>query len=526
MKETITQKIGRSFDRMIGIFNPKALYKREAYRQAISALTAYKGAERSRLYANWLASSGSADSDLLNELKVLRERSRDLNRNDAHASGITNTITTNTVGTGIVPQSRINAKNIGIEDQDQIEELQILQEDIWEKWTPFADVQNRMDFYEIQALVDRQILESGEALIMPVMLVDKNRPYSLALDVIEPDRLEAPFGKANDPRIRGGVQLGERGEPTGYFIRESHPGDIRVRPGISGNIFRFIPAFSPSGRKNVFHLYPVLRPGQSRGVPFFAPVMNYFKNLADYMEAELVAARIAACFAIFVKKEDAYGAALSRAPLTNDKGQRIESMEPGIIEYLNPGEDIASFNPNRPGGSFEPFVDRMLRAICAALNLPYELVAKDFSKTNYSSARASLLEARRYFKCRQIWLTRKLCQPVWELLMEEAYLRNEFPIQNFYENQKDYCRARWIPPGWPWVDPMKEAESSELAVQIGVSTLADENAAQGKDWEETLEQRAREAKKIKELEEEFGVVLVKSNEPKPQKEPIPNEENE
>jgi len=510
----IMEGIERGIDRAIGIFNPKARYKREAYRQAISAFTVYKGADRSRLYSDWLASSGSADSDLLFELKTLRERSRDLNRNDAHASGITNTITTNTVGTGIVPQARINAKNLGLEDQEKIEELQTLQEDIWEKWVPFADVQNRMDFFEIQSLVDRQILENGEAILMPVMIDDQTRPYSLALDVIESDRLESPFGKANDPKIRGGVQLGDRGEPTGYWIREFHPGDIRISRGISRNIFRFIPAESPSGRKNIFHLYPVLRPGQSRGVPFFAPVMNYFKNLADYMEAELVAARIAACFAIFIKKEDAYGAALGRTQSTNAKGQKLEAMEPGIIEYLSPGEDITSFNPNRPGGNFEPFVDRMLRAICAALNLPYELVAKDFSKTNYSSARASLLEARRYFKCRQIWLTRKLCQPVWEMLMEEAYLRSELPIQNFYENKKDYCRARWITPGWAWVDPMKEAESSELAIQTGVSTLADENAAQGRDWEETLEQRAREAKKIKELESEFGVQLSASSKKK------------
>jgi capsid protein len=144
-------------------------------------------------------------------------------------------------------------------------------------------------------------------------------------------------------------------------------------------------------------------------------------------------------------------------------------------------------------------VDRILRAISAALGLPYELVAKDFSKTNYSSARAALLEARRYFKVRQEWLAQKLCQPVWEMLLEEAYLRGELKANNFYDKRLDWVRARWIAPGWSWVDPLKEVKASKEAITGNISSLADEAAGQGKDWEEILEQRAREEQKRKEL---------------------------
>jgi lambda family phage portal protein len=168
-----------------------------------------------------------------------------------------------------------------------------------------------------------------------------------------------------------------------------------------------------------------------------------------------------------------------------------------------PGESITSFNPQRPSATFEPFVDRILRAISAALGLPYELVAKDFSKTNYSSARAALLEARRYFKVRQEWLAQKLCQPVWEMLLEEAYLRGEIDAGNFYEKGRPmpaWVRARWIAPGWSWVDPLKEVKASREAIAGNISSLADEVAGQGKDWEEILEQRAREEQKRKELD--------------------------
>jgi lambda family phage portal protein len=132
----------------------------------------------------------------------------------------------------------------------------------------------------------------------------------------------------------------------------------------------------------------------------------------------------------------------------------------------------------------------VLRSIGAALGLPLELVLKDFSRTNYSSARAALLEARRFFRTYQQWLACQFCQPVWEMLLEEAWLRGELPGANlFWQEREEWLRARWIAPGWGWVDPVKEVESSKMAVQTGVSTLADECAGQGRDWEEVKDQQ-------------------------------------
>lgn len=517
-KESFGNRVARGLDDFIGIFSPGAAYKRKAFRKAQSMLGSYRGADKTRLRGNWWPGSGSADEDLLPDLATLRERSRDLNRNDAHAVGITTTVTSNTVGTGIKPQARVKTKKLGISDEEAAA-FQEAAEDNWEKWCPFADAGNRMDFYEIQNLVDRQILENGEIILLPLMLEDKNRPFSLAFDVVEADRLETPPDRKGDKNIRYGVEIGERGEPVAYHIRETHPGDLTLSRERGVKSYVRIPAVNESGRKNVIHLYWVNRPGQTRGVPFFAPVMNYFKDLADYMEAELVAARVAACFAIFVKKDDNYAAALGATAEANSKGQRLQELEPGMIDYLSPGEDISAFNPNRPGGQFEPFVDRILRAISTGLNLPYEIVAKDFSKTNYSSARAALLEARRYFMVRQAWLSRKLCQPAWDMLQEEAFLKGKLPAKTFYENKTDWCRVNWIAPGWQWVDPVKEAKSSEMAIDIGISTLADETASQGRDWEEVLEQRAREAAKVKELEEKYGVKILGASSGSPDPEP-------
>lgn len=500
MKKTFADRLADKIDSFISFFSPAAGLKRRMYREAIKIsdrFTSYRGASRDRLRSSWLPGGGSADEDLLPELKDIRERSRDLNRNDAHASGITSTMTINVVGSGIRPQSRVDREVLDISE----EEANVFQKDaerIWRRWVPFADAGNRMDFYEIQHLVDRQILENGEALIIPMMIQDPVRPYRMALHVIESDRLDTPQEKRGDKSVRSGVRIGDKGEPISYFIQKTHPGDIRYAKREEKEFIE-IPAFNEYGRRNVFHLYHVHRSGQTRGVPFFAPVLSYFKDLSEYAEAELVAARIAACFSLFITSEASMDVSASGGYERNPAGQLIESLEPGMIKHLMPGESITSFNPQRPGSSFEPFVERILKAISAALGLPYELVAKDFSKTNYSSARAALLEARRYFKMRQEWLSRKLCQPVWEMLLEEAYLERELRADTFLENRRYWTSASWIAPGWEWVDPLKEAQAAEVGLRNGIVTYSDLYAQEGKDWEESFEQRKREQEKLKSL---------------------------
>ena len=505
-KLTFSEKI----DVFIGILSPRRAHLRRAYRLASKyAFSSYRGAENNRLRSDWIPGGGSADEDLLAELPDLRERSRELNRNDANAAAITTTMTTNVVGTGIKPQSRVDRENLGIDDKIA-EKFQKRAERCWQRWLPYADSTERMNFYEIQHLVDRQILENGEAIILPLRLKDKNRPYMLALEVIEADRLATPSDKRGDKSIRDGVEIGDRGQPIAYWIRKTHPGDMTLRLRTpNADKFTRIPAKNKLGMPNILHLYWVLRPGQTRGVPFFAPVMTMFKDLASYMEATLVTARIAACFSVFIEKGDSYSGAYNAADKTNASGQRIQEIEPGMIEYLAQGEKASSLKPEQPTGTFEPFVGRMLKTIGAALGLPYELVTKDFTKTTYSSARAALLEARRYFMSRQVFHERRFGQPIWEMLLEEAYLRNELPVKNFYEKRLDWTRARWISPGWSYIDPLKEAKATKEAMDMGISSLADEASAQGKDWEEILEQKAREGIKIKELEEKNKIKIVR-----------------
>ena len=103
------------------------------------------------------------------------------------------------------------------------------------------------------------------------------------------------------------------------------------------------------------------------------------------------------------------------------------------------------------------------------------------------------------------WFSRKFCKPIWDLVLEEAFLRGMFDAPDFYKYQHEYSRVQWIGGGWGWVDPVKEVDASKKAIDYGLSTLAEETAAQGRDWEEVLEQKARENDKISELKLDLGL---------------------
>jgi len=490
-------------DRIVELVSPAQALRRQAARNALRmGAEYYQGSRGNRLTYNWTTGTESADTAIDGELETLRDRSRDLNRNNAVASGVTDTFCNNVVHSGLRPQSQVDAGALGISD-DQAAAYQKQAEKIWAKWVTYASADNRLTFYEIQDLAIRQVLESGEFLAVRRVLRSKARPYMLALDIIEPDRLDNPPGTKADENIRFGVRKDHYGAPTSYSIRKAHPGDNYVNRK-NYQEFSVVKAHDTRGRPLVFHVFPTLRPGQTRGVPFFAPVMENFKILADYLEAELVAARVGACFAAFVKTDYAYGAAVANAIDTNSDGQRLDGMEPGMVEYLGPGEDVTFSKPERPGATFDSFVERILRMIGSSLGLPYELVLKDFSKTNYSSARAALLQAYRVFQKWQNLLIHHLCQPVWEILLEEAFLKGELVAPGFEGKRYEYTRALWIPPGWAWVDPAKEVQANKMAVDMGFKTRADVCQEHGADWEQKAEQMAREKAKYEQLDLPFN----------------------
>jgi lambda family phage portal protein len=267
-----------------------------------------------------------------------------------------------------------------------------------------------------------------------------------------------------------------------------------------------VPAFGEtSRRRNVLHLIDRRRPGQTRGVPYLAPVIEPLKQLARYSEAEISAAVISAAFAVFVKMDaeafqqlfdESSGKTYLKSAMGWDGRVPTADMEAhSKAVNLLPGEDIVSPDLKRPNTAFDPFVQAVLRQIGVGLELPFEVLVKHFT-ASYSAARAALLDAWRFFRGRRDWLATVFCQPLYELWLEEAVASGRVRAPGFFADpawRRAWSGAVWIGDGPGSIDPLKEADAAEKRIQLGTSTIAAESILHdGIDWTTKHRQRVRE----------------------------------
>jgi lambda family phage portal protein len=465
-----------------------------------ASMSAHDAAAQSLAMANWNPWPGSADTDLLPDLETLTSRSRDLRRNNGLMAGGMQTYRDNIVGATLRLSAKPDYVLLGW-DREKARDWSNKTEAQFRTWfeTSECDAARTLNGLGLTLQALGGAMENGDAVALPLWLPRAGSAWNTRLQMVESDRLRTPLELSMRETIRGGIEFDRYGAPTHYHILRHHPGDLLSMRAASQEYER-IPAFTTWGRRRVIHLHDKERTGQSRGRPIVASVMKDFHMAGKYASNELQSSLTNSLVAAFLESdmdqsetEAVFGADVSTT------WQNFISRKPSVrqtdgaaILPLPPGAKLSGFTPGRPNPAFEAFMLASLRNIAAGMNMPYELLLKDFSRTNYSSARASLLEAWRYFNGRRRWLTDYWLREVYALWLEEAVNAGKVEAPDFYENKYAYCRARFIFGGRGWVDPVKDATASKIRRESGVSTLEQECAEQGLDYEEVLDQLAIE----------------------------------
>jgi lambda family phage portal protein len=473
----------------------------------------------SRGLQGWYPPLVSQDRAMFAERRTIAGRIHDIVRNDGWASGALQKHVDSVVGAQWRLSCKPHYKALGLSKEWAAEFARVV-EGKFHAWSEdplrFCDAARQTWFPGLVGLMYRHFIADGETLVA-MRYLDRGGPFKTAVQIVEPERLCNPFGKIDDADLRQGVKRNrDTGEAMGYYIRKAHEADVGLS-ALDSLEWTYFDRETEWGRPACIHFFEARRAGQTRGESWLAPILEHFRNASVYNRAEIEAAIANAIQAYFVVSEDPEGVAqaLSGQQLSDYQKQRLEFHKESDIEVngtnipiLFPNEDIRFPQKSHPNATFPAFMEFTLRAIATATGQSYEQVAMDWSKTNYSSARAALAEVWKHYTARRGHFAANVVQPIYLCFLEEVITANPDLIPkgapSFYEARALYARAKWIGPARGYIDPTKEIDAANARVESMMSTLEDENADQSRDLEETLDQLAIE----RDMRVERGLIKI------------------
>ena len=511
-------------DKAIAAVSPERAVKRAAARMALefsnSGYGNYGANTTKKNMRGWMYYGGSAKEDIEDNIDILRQRSRDAYMGIPTASAALKTLRTNVVAGGLMPSPHIDAEYLGLSSEEaEALQAQVLREfSLWAD-KPTCDADRVDNFYKLQQLAFLSYLMNGDAIALLPFREQPGVPYGLRVRIIEADRVCSPDGydRLVEEDVRGhhvysiiqGIETDQEGMVVAYWICNRHPhSSLAFRSGTLK--WTRVEAYGETGRPNVLHVMNRERAGQRRGVPILAPVLEALKQLGRYTEAEITAAVISAMFTVFIQSDTVQdggrplGEMLPPELLIDAQDQGSIELGNGAIVALNPGEKVQFADPKHPNSGYDAFYNAMVREIGSALEIPPEVLEKQFTQ-NFSSARGSLNEFWRTCGMMWDWFSDYFCQPIYEAWFAEAVARGRIHAPGFFTDpavRKAYTECKWNGPSRTALNPSQEVEAAMKRVESGFSTAQEETAQlTGGDWNRNIRQRAIEAKRKKEVDD-------------------------
>ena len=453
----------------------------------------YDAGGMGRLTGDW--NPGTIGPNRLHQLngRTIRERVRDLERNNPKAVSAINAFLRNVIATGITPKPQIEDPALRSEWEDE-----------WEHWAGVVpgsdfhcDLSQRQTFYGLQAQILREMIVAGGVLVVfnseRTTSASGGRRHPLAIELVPEERIaeendswtNGPWvaPRTGNPIVRG-VELDRRtGRHLAYWVKPSQVNDVGgedpVPVRIDGSRCRYLSL--------------VTLTGQVRGISLLAPIVLSTQRLGGYLDSELIAAEMKAQWAYMVKSSDDAPDLVSTlsddasVAVVDSDGNRLERMSPGQVYYGRPGDEIQAVGPNVPQGDSVPWISLIEQSIAQGLDLSAIELSRDYSRVNFSSARAAMNRDRRTFKALQELLVDTFLNRVWYEWVRGAVLvgRPGFPAPGpFLDDPDQYLRVRWRKPGWDTVNPVDDAQADRIMLQDGTITREEICAKRGVDWEE------------------------------------------
>jgi lambda family phage portal protein len=482
--------------------------------------TAYTGASRrDQNIAMWQPGLRSADAEIMRDAAMVRARARDLERNHPYAKQAVRISRLGVVGKQLRYSCRPDYRFLGIDFEEAVRWGQEF-ERVWESYAHgpscFIDAGRRMSFTQMMGLAHDRDFVDGESFTTAEWA--PSRKWRTCFQAVDVDRLSNPHGAPETTYLKGGVALNDLSEPVGYWVRDSHPADVGFQ-GARVLSWSFVRRETDWGRSVALHTFDVSRPGQTRGMSEFASVIRDMKMGREYTETALAAAILQASYAAVMTSQQNYKDALEiiasgppdSAPSIADVA--LENLEAAVayhdeakirfngakVPILWPGEKLELLTPGQSANSLADFQSHATKSYAAGTGTDPISVSQDYSDVNYSSAKMAVASNWRTYEARRERLVGGLAMPMVAAFLEEIVFSGAMPLPkgvselDFYDARDALIKGKFITAGAPMLDPVKERQAQKLGVEIGVDTLQDICAEEGKDYLDVLDQLQREA---------------------------------
>lgn len=456
------------------------------------------------LNADWLSYATPPNSDIRNDLKAVRARSRRECQNNDHARHFLRLVKQNVIGKdGVVYQAKAKTRT-GKADQPLNEAL----EAAWKDWGRMGqcDVSGRLSWRSVNRLAIETAARDGEVLVR--LYSGWDNASGFAVQLIDPESLDVDHNvRMSDGReIVMGVEMNQFRRPIAYHFIKAPLSADRSYYALRSSDRERVPA------EEIVHWYLPEWVNQTRGVPWFATALVRAHQLAGYEDAEVVGARTASSKMGFYQQD------LDAVALTGDdedeQGNLITDARPGEFEILPPGYTFQSYDPQHPNAQFPHFVKAMLRGIASGLGANYNTLANDLEGVNYTSLRhGSLTERDVWMSLQNEWIE-GFIDPIFRAWMASALLDGAVAPRGRPRpgpaRLGELCTACvWQPRRWQWVDPLKETQAQREQYALNQRSVSSFIREQGDDPMEVFEEIAAE----RELFEQLGLPLPGANAP-------------
>ncbi len=433
--------------------------------------SAYTGAGTGRRAASWYAPVTGPTRQLQADLPKLISRSRAAIRNDPWASSGLEKLVSNVVGRGITPKS--------LAQDDGLRELL---QDLFLQWSEVSDPDGVLSFYGQQSIAARSMFEAGECFVrMRNRRPEDNLIVPLQLQIVEAEYVPLHYNDtiSSGNIIKAGIEFDKVGRRVAYWMHKEHPAETSFD---SSKLVR-VPA------DDVLHIYEPLRPGQLRGQPLLTQVLLRMFHLDKFDDATLLRQEIANLFTGFITKPSPEAGAvdpLTGKPLDYSNGDLpMVAMEPGTMQELAPGEEVAFNTPPGTSSDYPNFMRQQLMAISAGIGLPFELLSGDMKGVSDRALRLMLNEFRRRIQqIQQNQIIFQLCRPVWSRWLDMAVLDGAVSAPDYATNKRKTAKVKWIPHGWPYMHPVQDMQAQKMAVRSGFKSRSEVVSEQGYDSEQ------------------------------------------